>query len=129
MNVQAMIETLRAAREEALETAARCADAIALFEGHGVVARKPAAKATKAPKTTKAAKPTARAKKAPKKAPVADDTPRTVKGQMPRVGVEQKLCNGLKERWVAINALKENGYFRVSPGQPLAPGTFYVWST
>lgn len=132
MNVQEVVDTLRAARSEALGTAARCAEAIALFEGHGVaadpivkLARRLAAKKQPSKPATKA-KATAKPAKAKKAAPADDDEPRARKGHMPKVGVQQLYCATLKERQAMTGKLKAEAYRRIGPGEPLAAGTYDV---
>lgn len=85
----------------------------------------PAAKAEprKAAKTGKPAKATKSAKLKP---PTSDDAPRTVKGKMPRVGVQQLYCEDESARRAKVNELKAAGYRRVGPGLPITPEAYDV---
>jgi hypothetical protein len=87
------------------------------------------AKKGRAPKKSKAGAKPGRRGGASSKPAAADDEPRTVKGKMPKKGVEQKYCATLPERQAAIAELKDLGYTRVGPGAPLTAGTFDVRPT
>lgn len=99
------------------------------------VAKKPSrrvAKPARAPKKSKKSPPPQLKRKVTKakKAAASDDfAPRTVKGQMPRVGVQQTYCATLKETQAAVGERKKLGYERVGPGVPLAAGTYDVRPT
>jgi hypothetical protein len=87
------------------------------------------AKKERAPKKSKAGKKAGKRGGATSKPAGDNDEPRSVKGKMPKKGVEQKYCATLAARQAALEELKQGGYQRVGPGAPLTAGTYDVRPT
>lgn len=101
----------------------------AIFAGdHGIRHASEKVVAVKPPKgaSGKRAAPNASQPAAKRPKITSDDQPIVRMGMVPKVGVQQHLCETLAERRAKVAELKSAGYSRVGLREKLVPGTFDV---